>query len=78
MEGIGFSGDCSGGVLLEYVIINLLVVLALVGVGNVLYSPGGATFNLEGTLSGDNYGILGNPLVESWRRVMSGLSLPIP
>lgn len=70
--------DDVGGVLMEYVILNLFIVLALVGTGSALFSPAGSVFAIEGTLAGENYGLLGNPLVESWRRVMAGLALPIP
>lgn len=72
------AGDTRGDVLMEYVLINLLVVLALAGVGSGLVNPSGSTFTVDGTLSGEDYGLFGNALVESWRRVMSGVSLPIP
>lgn len=70
--------DTRGDVLMEYVLINLLVVLALAGVGSGLVNPSGSTFTVDGTVSGDNYGLFGNALVESWQRVMSGIALPVP
>ncbi len=70
--------ETRGDVLMEYVLINLMVVLALAGAGGVLVKPAGATFTVEGTLVGEDFGLFGNAVVGAWRRITAGLSLPLP
>ena len=67
-----------GDVLMEYVLLSVLIILPLVGASTYLYNPSGTTFDVEGSLGGEDFGILGNMFVDLYRMVMSGLSLPLP
>lgn len=73
-----FRRDDRGDVLMEYVLVTVLIVLPLVGASTYLYNPSGVTFDVEGALGGEDFGILGNMFVDLYRMVMSGLSLPLP
>ena len=68
----------SGDVLLEYVLLSVLIMLPMVGASTYLYNPSGVTFDVEGALGGEDFGLLGNMFVDLYRMVMSGLSLPLP
>lgn len=82
--------SASGGVLFEYVILSVCVIVPLLTGASFLSSPGGpititpqenrAVFT--GTMVVDNnredYGLLGNEYVNWVRRVMAGIALPIP
>ncbi len=70
--------DERGDVLMEYVLLSVLIILPLVGASTYLYNPSGTTFDVEGALGGEDFGILGNMFVDLYRMVMSGLSLPLP
>jgi hypothetical protein len=70
--------DHSGDVLMEYVILSVLIILPLVGASTFFYNPSGATFDVEGALAGEDFGLLGNMFVDLYRMVMSGLCLPLP
>lgn len=70
--------DKRGDVLLEYVLLTILVVLPLVGASTGLVNVSGRTFFVEGGISGDDFGSLGNSFVQLYRMVMSGVSLPLP
>lgn len=67
-----------GDVLLEYVLLTILIVLPLVGASTSMFNPSGRTFYVEGALSGEDFGMLGNSFVQLYRMVMSGVSLPLP
>ena len=67
-----------GDVLLEYVLLTILIVLPLVGASTYIYNPTGKTFNVEGAISGEEFGVLGDSFVKLYRMVMSGVSLPLP
>lgn len=67
-----------GDVLLEYVLLTILVVLPLVGASTGLVNVGGRTFFVEGGISGEDFGSLGNDFVQLYRMVISGVSLPLP
>jgi len=67
-----------GDVLMEYLLLTILIVLPLVGASTGFFNPSGRTFYVEGALSGDDFGILGNAFVQLYRMVMSGVSLPLP
>lgn len=67
-----------GDVLLEYVLLTILIVLPLVGASTGIFNPSGKTFNVEGAISGEDFGLLGNSFVQLYRMVMSGVSLPLP
>lgn len=67
-----------GDVLLEYVLLTILIVLPLVGASTGMVNPSGRTFFVEGALSGEDFGTLGNAFVDLYRMVMSGVSLPLP
>ena len=73
-----FCRDECGDVLMEYVLLSVLIILPLVGASTYLYNPSGTTFDVEGALGGEDFGILGNMFVDLYRMVMSGLSLPLP
>ena len=67
-----------GDVLLEYVIVTVFIVLPLIGVASAGFSPGGRSFTVKETLEGQDFGVIGNAYVEMYRRIMSGIGLPIP
>ncbi len=67
-----------GDVLMEYVLVTVVIVLPLVGASTYLYNPSGVTFDVEGALGGEDFGMLGNMFVDLYRMVMSGLCLPLP
>lgn len=70
--------DEKGDVLMEYVIVTLAVILPLVGISGGVFSPTGQTFNIQGGLAGDDFGLLGNAFVDRWRMLLSGIGLPLP
>lgn len=70
--------DQRGDVLLEYVLINAIVILSLIGVSSGIINPTGTALTMDETLDGDNYGLLGNGMVEAYRRILSGVALPVP
>ena len=67
-----------GDVLMEYVILTVLLVLPLVGASTGFFNPSGRTFDVEGALSGEDFGTFGNAFVQLYRLVMSGVCLPLP
>ena len=67
-----------GDVLMEYVLLTILIILPLVGASTGIFNPSGRTFYVEGALSGEDFGVLGNSFVQLYRMVMSGVSLPLP
>ncbi len=73
-----FYRNSSGDVLMEYVILSVMIILPMVGASTYFYNPSGATFDVEGALGGEDFGLLGNMFVDLYRMVMSGLSLPLP
>jgi hypothetical protein len=74
----GLRRDDRGDVLMEYVLVTVVIVLPLVGAATYLYNPSGVTFDVEGALGGEDFGMLGNMFVDLYRMVMSGLCLPLP
>ena len=70
--------DEDGDVLMEYVIVTLAVILPLVGISEGVFNPTGQTFNIQGGLEGDNFGLLGNAFVDRLRMLMTGIGLPLP
>ncbi len=76
--------DERGGMLMEYVLINVIIILFLIGAASPFFDLTGqpqttdAVFNMPGTVEGSDYGILGNSMVEVYRRIMKGIALPIP
>lgn len=82
--------SASGGVLFEYVILSVCVIVPLLTGASFLSSPGGpvtitpqeSRAIFTGTMAVDNnreeYGLLGNEYVNWVRRVMAGIALPIP
>ena len=73
-----FCCEECGDVLMEYVLLTVLIILPLVGASTYMYIPSGTTFDVEGALGGEDFGLLGNMFVDLYRMVMSGLSLPLP
>ena len=67
-----------GDVLAEYVILLVMIMVPLVGVSVGLVNPSGSTFTTGGTIDGSDFGVFGNAMVAAFRRVMCGLSLPVP
>lgn len=67
-----------GDVLMEYVLLTIVIVLPLVGASTEMFNPSGRTFFVEGAISGEDFGSLGNAFVQLYRMVMSGVSLPLP
>ncbi len=60
-----------GDVLMEYVILTTMIIVPLVGLGNFM-------FNIDGSLTGDDFGLFGNSFVNFYRMVMKGICLPLP
>lgn len=72
--------DC-GGVLFEYVLIMVLILVPLVSVSEFISSPSGTGMFSSGMSVGsakEDYGMLGNEFVNWVRRIISGVSLPVP
>ena len=67
-----------GDVLMEYVLLTVLIILPLVGASTGFFNPNGKTFDVEGALGGEDFGLLGNAFVQLYRLVMSGVCLPLP
>ena len=67
-----------GSVLLEYMLVTLVIVLGLVGVSTHFVSPAGRSFDFQGTIEGENYGLFGDAYVHLVRRAMEGISSPLP
>ena len=62
----------------EYVLMTVLIILPLIGASAGFFDPSGATFDVEGTLTGEDFGLFGNQFVNLYRMVMSGVCLPLP
>ncbi len=71
-------GDERGDVLLEYVVVTVFILLPLIGASTLLFNPSGQTLTTDGTISGDDFGIFGNAMAQSFRRLMCGIALPVP
>ena len=67
-----------GDVLMEYVIVTVLIVLPLIGASTGFFNPAGQTITVRGTLEGQDFGLFGNAFVGAFRRIICGISLPIP
>lgn len=74
----GALRDERGDVLMEYVLLTVLIILPLVGASTGFFNPSGRTFDVEGAISGENFGTFGNAFVQLYRLVMSGVCLPLP
>ena len=70
--------DERGDVLMEYVLLTVLIILPLIGASTGIFDPSGRTFNIDGSLSGEDFGTFGNAFVQLYRLVMSGVCLPLP
>lgn len=71
----------SGGVLFEYVLIMVLILVPLVGVSEFVSSPSGTgifSSTMAVNSAHEDYGMLGNEFVNWVRRIISGVSLPVP
>ena len=75
---LGALREERGDVLMEYVILTVLLILPLVGASTGFFNPSGRTFDVEGALSGEDFGKFGNAFVQLYRLVMSGVCLPLP
>lgn len=73
-------GDERGDVLLEYVVVTVFILLPLLGASSILFEPSGNahTLTTDGTLAGNDFGVLGNAMAQSFRRLMCGIALPVP
>lgn len=75
----GLPHDRQGGLMMEYVLLTLVFILPLIGVsfglvnanGQVLFAPADA-------IVGENFGLVGNAIVDRCRMIMCGLCLPLP
>ncbi|MFA5203826.1 MAG: hypothetical protein WC708_05410 [Lentisphaeria bacterium] len=67
-----------GDVLMEYVVITVFILLPLIGASTLLFNPSGRTFTTGGTIEGNDFGVFGNAMAQSFRRIMCGVALPIP
>lgn len=71
----------SGGVLFEYVLIMVLILVPLVSVSEFISSPSGTgmfSSSMAVDSAKEDYGMLGNEFVNWVRRIISGVSLPVP
>lgn len=72
-----------GDVLMEYVLLMVCIVVPLVCGSRFLYNAGGGTQGVTASAAlalekEDDFGIVGNNLVQMFRRTFMGLALPIP
>lgn len=72
-----------GDVLMEYVLLMVCIVVPLVCGSKFLYNAGGGTQGVTASAAlalekEDDFGIVGNNLVQMFRRTFMGLALPIP
>ena len=73
-------GD-SGGVLFEYVLLLVLILVPLICVSKFVSSPSGTgmfSLGVSPHSGGEDYGMLGNEFINWVRRIISGVSLPVP
>lgn len=70
------SGE-RGDVLMEYVLLNILIVLPLVGMSSALVKVPGPTFTGASSID-QSFGLFGDAFVNLYRMVMSGVCLPLP
>ena len=69
----------SGGVLFEYVLLLVLILVPLICVSKFVSSPSGTgMFYSLGASGVEDYGMLGNEFINWVRRIISGVSLPVP
>jgi len=66
-----------GDVLMEYVLLNILIVLPLVGMSSTLVQVPGPTFTGANSID-QSFGLFGDAFVNLYRMVMSGVCLPLP
>lgn len=66
-----------GDVLMEYVLLNILIVLPLVGMSSALVQVPAPTFTGADVMD-QSFGFLGDAFVNLYRMVMSGVCLPLP
>jgi len=59
-----------GGIAMEYVLLNITIMVALVTGGLFLFNPAGA-------ITGD-YGLFGQAFIDWYQRIVVGISLPLP
>ena len=71
--------DRQGGVMLEYVLLTLVFILPLIGVSFGLVNANGQQlFSPAGAVTGENFGLVGQAIVDRCRMIMCGLCLPLP
>lgn len=63
--------DCSGAVLMEYVMLGSMVLLT------AWFIAGDALFDPEGAVTGD-FGLFGNAFMDWYYRIVDVVSLPVP
>ena len=68
----------AGSILMEYVMLTALFSCAFIGASGYLVNPSGRTFTVRETVTGDDFGTLGNAYVTMVRRAMEGLGSPLP
>lgn len=62
--------DEEGGIMMEYIVLNLTIFASFFLGTALLFNPAGAVFG--------DYGLLGQAFVDWYQRIVIGISLPIP
>jgi len=60
-----------GGIAMEYILLNITIMVILVTGGLTLFNPSGAAV-------GGEYGLFGQAFIDWYQRIVIGISLPIP
>lgn len=80
---IGKPKNEHGDVLMEYVLLMVLIVVPVVCGSKIIFNAGGGSRETTASVGmaleeDDDFGIVGNNLVNMFRRTFSGLALPTP
>lgn len=63
---------------MEYVLLTATLTCAFIGASGFLVNPSGRPFTIAETVDGEDFGFLGNAYVSMVRKVMEGISSPMP
>lgn len=59
-----------GGIMMEYILLNMTIMVVLVTGGLALFNPSGAAVG--------DYGLFGQAFIDWYQRLVIGISLPLP
>jgi len=80
---ISLKNSSRGDVLMEYVLLMVFIVVPIVCGSKFIFDAGGGKQETTASVSmalekEDDFGIVGNQLVNMFRRTFCGLALPVP